>query len=169
MIIMKMMQLTEKVGASKKLCCLCWWSNKKCIAAKGRHFQSIKGINIFFQNPLNKFRRQAFLKSYLALRCKQINKRFVYYERNNCQDILSSLLKSSDKKLCCLHLEADTARLFLFYSIRGYDQITPVLIDSKETYVVVICVYAASIINGEFAIRRKRQVQRTSAQKKCLK
>ena len=46
--------------------------------------------------------------------------------------------------------------LFLYSRVREYDQTTPVLIDSKDTDVVVMCAYAASIINGKLAIRRKR-------------
>ena len=73
-----------------------------------------------------------------------INKRFIYHERNNCQVISSSLLKSSVEKCCCLHLEADAVMLFLYFRIKEYDQTTPVLIDSENTNVVVICAYAAS-------------------------
>ena len=47
--------------------------------------------------------------------------------------------------------------LFLYSKIRGCDQTTPVLIDSEDIDVVVMCAYAASIINGELAIRRKRK------------
>ena len=46
--------------------------------------------------------------------------------------------------------------LLLHSRIREHDQTTPVLIDSEDTDVVVMCVYALSIINGELAIRRKR-------------
>ena len=86
-----------------------------------------------------------------------INKRFIYHERNKCQVISSSLLKSSVEKYCCLHLEADAVMLFLYFRIKEYDQTTPVLIDSENTNVVVICAYAASIINGE--LERKHKLQ----------
>ena len=109
---------------------------KNVFPAKERHFPGIKEFNSFFQNPLNKIRLQAFLKSHFALKCKQLNIRFIYHERNNCQDISSSLLKSSVEKFCCFHLEADTAMLFLYSRIREYDQTTPVLIDSEDTDVV---------------------------------
>ena len=46
--------------------------------------------------------------------------------------------------------------LFLYSRIRGFDQTTPVLIDSEDTDVVVIHAYAASIINGKLAIRQIR-------------
>ena len=59
--------------------------------------------------------------------------------------------------VCYLHFEADTAMLFLYSRIKKYDQSTPVLIDSEDTDVVVMCAYAASIINGKLAIRRKPQ------------
>ena len=47
--------------------------------------------------------------------------------------------------------------LFLYSRIKKYDQSTPVLIDSEDTDVVVMCAYATSIINGELAIGRKPQ------------
>ena len=80
---------------------------------------------------------------------------------------MSSLLKTSVEKFCCFHLEAYTAMLFLYSRIREYDQTTPALTDSEDTDVVVMYAYAASTINGELAIRGN--LQRTSAQKKCLK
>ena len=43
--------------------------------------------------------------------------------------------------------------LFLSFRIREYDQTTVILIDSEDTYVVVLCAYTASIINGELGIR----------------
>ena len=46
--------------------------------------------------------------------------------------------------------------LFLYSRIKGFDQTTPVLIDSEDTDVVVMHAYAASIINGKLAIRHKR-------------
>ena len=57
--------------------------------------------------------------------------------------------------------------LFLYSRIREYDQTTPVLIDSEDTNVVLMCAYAASIINGELAIRRKRNT--FSAKELCSK
>ena len=44
---------------------------------------------------------------------------------------------------------------FLDFRIKEYDQKTPVLIDSEDTGVIVMCKYAASIINGKLAIRCK--------------
>ena len=69
---------------------------------------------------------------------------------------MSSLLKSSAEKFCCLHLEADTALLFLYCRIMRYYQVTPE-IGSEFPDVVVISAYAASIINGELTITRKLQ------------
>ena len=47
--------------------------------------------------------------------------------------------------------------LFVIYSrIRENDQTTSVLIDSEDTDGVVMGTYAASINNGELAIRYKR-------------
>ena len=46
--------------------------------------------------------------------------------------------------------------LFLYSRIWEYDQTTPVLIDSEDADLVVMCACAVSIINGELAIRRKR-------------
>ena len=140
---------------------------KNVVPAKERHFPGIKEFNSFFQNPLNKIHLQAFLKSHFALKCKQINIRFIYHKRNNCQDISSSLLKSSVKKFCCFHLEADTVMFFLYSRIREYDQTTPVLINSEDIDIVVMCAYAASIINGERAIRCKRN--NFSAKELCSK
>ena len=60
---------------------------KNVFPAKEKHFPGIKEFNRFFQNPLNKIHPEAFLKSHFALKCKQINKRFIYHERNNCQDV----------------------------------------------------------------------------------
>ena len=84
---------------------------------------------------------------------------------------MANLLESSVEKFCCFHLEADTAILFLYSRIRDYDQTSQVLIDSKDTDVVVMCAYAASIINGELAIRRKRNnfSAKELCSKKCLK
>ena len=130
---------------------------KNVFLAKERHFPGIKEFNSFFKNPPNKIRLQAFLKSHFTLRCKQINTRFIYQERKNCQDISSTLLKISVEKFCCLHLEADTAMLLLYYRIKEYDQKTPVLIDLEDIDLVVMCAYAASIINDELAIRCKLQ------------
>ena len=59
---------------------------------------------------------------------------------------MSSLLKSSAEKFCCLYLETDTAMLFLYSRTKGYYQTTPVLIDSEDTDVVVISAYATSIM-----------------------
>ena len=57
---------------------------KNVFLAKERHFSGIKEFSSFFKNPLNKIFLQAFVKSHFALRCKQINKRSIYHERNNC-------------------------------------------------------------------------------------
>ena len=77
----------------------------------------------------------------------QTNKRFIYHERNKCQDISFSLLKSSVEKFCCLHIEAHTARLFLYSRIREYDQTTVVLIYLEDTDIMVVRGYLCSIIN----------------------
>ena len=129
---------------------------KNVFPAKERHFPDVKEFNGFFENPLNKICLQAFLKSHFVLRRKEINKGFIYPEKNNCQYILSSLLKSSAEKFYCLYLEADTAMLFLYSRTKRYYQTTPVLIDSEDADVVVMWTYTASIVNGELAIRRKR-------------
>ena len=60
---------------------------KNVFPAKEKHHPGIKEFNRFFQNPLNKIHLEAFLKSHFALKCKQINERFIYHERNNCQDV----------------------------------------------------------------------------------
>ena len=57
------------------------------------------------------------------------------------------------KNLQCSHSEADTAMLFIYSRIRVVDKTSPVLIDSA---VVVVCVYAASIINGDLSINGKK-------------
>ena len=57
--------------------------------------------------------------------------------------------------------------LFLFSRIRENDKTTPVLTDSEDTDLVVMCAYAATIINGELAIRRKRN--NFSAKELCSK
>ena len=129
---------------------------KTVFPAKERHFPGTKQFSSLFQTLLNKIHLQAFLKSHFALKCKQLSIRFTYHEKNNCQDISSSLLKSSVKKFCCFHLEDDTVMLFLYSGIREFDQTTPVLIDSEDADVVVMWTYTASIVNGELAIRRKR-------------
>lgn len=64
------------------------------------------------------------------------------------------------EKFCCLYWEADTAMLLLYYRIKEYDQKTTVLIASEDTDVMVMCAYAASIINDEFAIRIRLQCKR---------
>ena len=89
------------------------------------------------------------------------NKIIIYHEKNNCQDISSSFLKSSFEKFCRLHLETDTTMLPSYSRIKEYDQTTPVLIDSENADVVMMCAQAASIINGEIAITHKT----TSVQK----
>ena len=119
-------------------------------------FQVQKNSAVFFQNPLNKQHLQAFLKSHFALRCKQINKRFIYHERNSSQDISSGLLKNSVEKFCCPHLETDID-MFFFYSNMEYDETAPVLIDSEDTNIVVTCGYAASIVNCKLLIKCKRK------------
>ena len=107
---------------------------QKMYSCKRNTFSKYKRIQqFFFQNLLNKIRLQAFLKSHFALKCKQLNARFIYHERNNCQDISFSLLKRSVEKFCCFHLEADIVMLFLCSRIREFDQSTPVLIGSEDT------------------------------------
>ena len=56
--------------------------------------------------------------------------------------------------------------MILYSRIRQYDQTTPLLIDSEDTDVVVMCTNAASIINDKLSIRHKGT---TSVQRKCLK
>ena len=50
---------------------------KNVFPAKERHFPRTKEFNSFFQDPLNKFLLQNFLKLYLALRCKEIKDLFI--------------------------------------------------------------------------------------------
>ena len=45
--------------------------------------------------------------------------------------------------------------LFLYSRIREMNQLCPVLIDSEDADVVVLCAYAASVIDGELYIKRK--------------
>ena len=89
------------------------------------------------------------------------NKIIIYHEKNNCQDISSSFLKSSFEKFCRFHLETDTTMLLSYSRIKEYDQTTPVPIDSENADLVMMCAQAASIINGEIAITHKT----TSVQK----
>ena len=117
------------------------------------HFPFIKEFNSFFWNKVKKIHLQALLKSHFALKFKQLNKIFIYQKRNNCQHISSSLLKISVEKFCCLHLQAHTAMLLLYSKIREYDQTTPVLTN------LVMCVYAASVINGTCTQTQKKQLQ----------
>ena len=67
------------------------------------------------------------------------NKIIIYHEKNNCQDISSSFLKSSFEKFCRFHLETDTTMLSSYSRIKEYDQTTPVLIDSENADVVMMC------------------------------
>ena len=71
---------------------------------------------------------------------------------------MKEIIVSTFEKFCCLHLETDTAILFLYSWIKKYDQTTSILIDSEDTDVAVMCAYAASIINGEIAIRYNRTI-----------
>ena len=57
----------------KTLCCLCRWSDEKCILCEEKTFSRYKRIQqFFFQNPLNKIRLEVFLKTHFSLRCRQI-------------------------------------------------------------------------------------------------
>ena len=67
------------------------------------------------------------------------NKIIITHEKNNCQYISSSFLKSSFEKFCRFHLETDTTMVSSYSRIKEYDQINPVLIDSENTDVVVMC------------------------------
>ena len=98
-----------------------------------RDFPGAKELQDFFRNPLNKIRLQAFLKDYFKTRCKDINKRFIYLERNNSEDISRDNLKKSVQRFDCSHLEADTAMLYVYSVIRTVDSATPVLLDSEDT------------------------------------
>ena len=71
-------------------------------------------------------------------------------------DISPALLKESVKNLQCSHLEADTDMLFIYSRIRAVDKTRPVLIDSEDANVVVLCAYTASIIDGDLSIKRKK-------------
>ena len=143
-------------------------SNEKCIPCKGKTFSRYKTIQQFFPEctEQNLPARLSFCMKYM-----QLNIRFIYHERNNCQDVMANLLESSVEKFCCFHLKADTAMLFLYSRIREYDQTTPVRIDSEDTDAVMMCAYAALIINGKLAIRRKRNnfSAKELCSKKCLK
>lgn len=77
-------------------------------------------------------------------------------KKNNCQDISYSFLKSLFEKFCRLYLEPDTVMLYLYSRIKEFDQTNPVLINWENTDVVVMSAYAASITNGEIAIRHER-------------
>ena len=77
-------------------------------------------------------------------------------KKNNCQDISYSFLKSLFEKFCRLYLEPDTVILYLYSRMKEFDQTTPVLINWENTDVVVMSAYAASITNGEIAIRHER-------------
>ena len=128
-------------------CCLCDCSNKEW-KGKERDFADIKEFNSFIQNLLNKICLKASQKSHFVLRCKEIKDLFII---KKTQEILSSLLKRSVEKFCSLHLEADTAILFLYSRIMGYYQTTSE-IDPEDTDIVVISAYAASISNGKLVM-----------------
>ena len=138
---------------------------KNVFPAKEKHFPSIKGFNSFCHNPLNKIRPQVFLKSHFALRCKQIYKRFFYHERNNCQDISSSLLKCSVKKFCCTQKPIQSWCSCISGSGNMIKQLQYWLIQKNTD--VVMCAYAVSTINGELAIRRR--MNNFSAKDLCSK
>ena len=134
---------------------------KKFFPCKGKTFSRYKRIQQFSSESSKQNRFAGFLEItyHNEINKRQIiSKRFIYHERKNYQVISFILLKSPFEKFCCLHLVADAAMLFLYSRIKEYDQTTPVLIDSENidvVVVVVMCAYAASIINGELATRHK--------------
>ena len=67
------------------------------------------------------------------------NKIIIYHEKNNCQDISSTFLKSLFEKFCRFHLETDATMFSSYSRIKEYDQTTPVLIDSENADVVMMC------------------------------
>ena len=75
-----------------------------------------------------------------------MNKKFIYHEINNSQDILSSLQKYYAETFCCIQLEIDTTMLVLYFRVREYDEITAVLIDSRDTDIVVMCISSVSLM-----------------------
>ena len=133
------------------------WKND----GKGKTFSRYKRIQQFSSESIEQNWSAGFLEITYRNEINKrqiISKRFIYHERKNYQVISSILLKSSVEKFCCLHLVAHAATLFLYSRIKEYDQTTPLLIDSENidvVVVVVMCAYAASIINGELAIRHK--------------
>ena len=92
---------------------------KNVFPAKERHFPGIKELYSFFQNPLNKILLLAFLKPHFTLKCKQLNKSFIYHERNNCQDVLSNLLKVSVEKFLLLSLRSQYRHVSLVSQDQG--------------------------------------------------
>ena len=58
-------------------------------------------------------------------------------------------MKESAKSFNCAHLEAQTAMLFVYSLIRAEGIVRPLLVDSEDADVVVLCAYSASILPGE--------------------
>ena len=65
-------------------------------------------------------------------------------------------MEESVEHFNCAHLGADTAMLFIYSVIRAEDIVTPVLVDSEDADVVVICAYSSSILPGDLYLRRKK-------------
>ena len=101
---------------------------------------------------------QAFLKGHFTSLCQTINKRFIYHERQKCEDISSSLLKGPVHNLQCSHLEADTAMLFIYSRIRVLGDTSAVLIDAEDADVVVLAAHASSVIDGQLTVKRKKVI-----------
>ena len=87
-----------------------------------------------------------------------LGKKILYVEKDKCTDISDSPAHQLVQKLKCSHLEADTAMLFVYAKIRDDDQTTPVLIDSEDADVVVLCAYATFRISGKLALKRKTRI-----------
>ena len=101
---------------------------------------------------------KTFLKGHFTSLCKTTNKRFIYHERQKCEDISTSVLKRPVHNLQCSHLEADTAMLFIYSRIRVLGDTSAVLIDAEDADVVVLAAYASSIIDGQLTVKRKKEI-----------
>ena len=101
---------------------------------------------------------QTFLKGHFTSLCKTINKRFIYHERQKCEDISTSVLKGPVHNLQCSHLEADTAMLYIYSRIRVLGNTSAVLIDAEDADVVVLAAYASSMIDGQLTVKRKKEI-----------
>ena len=131
---------------------------KNIFPSKDQKFPSKREFADFFHNPSNKIRLQTFLEGHFTSLCKTTNKRFIYHERQKCEDISSSVLKWPVHNLQCSHLEADTAMLFIYSRIRVLGDTSAVLIDAEDADVVVLAAYASSIIGGQLTVKRKKEI-----------